>query len=94
MDAMDTETNPSTFPVNVPESAKPFVDQEVERGGYASRGAYLAKLVEDARIREQQERLEAKLTEGLNSPAEPATEETFAEDRAEFESRLSEHRGR
>ena len=94
MDAMDTETSQPTFPVNVPESAKPFVDQEVERGGYASRGAYLAKLVEDARIREQQEQLEAKLIEGLNSPAEPATDETFAEDRAEFESGIAEQQGR
>lgn len=87
---MDTEMNERAFPVNVPESARPFIDQVVERDGYASRGAYLAKLVVDAHVREQQEQLVAKLMEGLSSPAEPATDATFAEDRAEFESKVAE----
>ena len=79
----------ATLTLAIPESSTAFINRQVEHGGYASREEYVARLIEDAQVREQQDRLEAALMKGLESPAEEVTGETFAKDREEFERRLA-----
>ena len=82
----------ATLTLAIPESSTAFLDRQVEHGGYASSEEYVARLIVDAQVREQQERLEAELMKGLASPAEEVTEETWAEHRRELERRLAERK--
>ena len=55
-----------------------FLDEQVATGGYPDVGAYVATLIDaEARARAQ-EKLEALLLEGLNSPSSPWTDEDTA----------------
>jgi hypothetical protein len=79
MDTMSTNTQSGTFVIHVPAEAMPFLDRAVQRGGFTGPEQYIAKLLEEAQVREEQERLEADLLKGINSgPAETMTKEDWA----------------
>ena len=89
---MDRNVPRATLTLAIPESSRAFIDRQVEHGDYASREEYVARLIEDAQVREQQERLEAELMKGLASPVEEVTEESWVEHRRELERRLAERK--
>ncbi len=65
----------STMNISLPDALRAFVEQQVQRGGYASSSEYLRQL-----IREEQDRrnLRALLLEGAASePAAPADRAFF-----------------
>lgn len=59
--------------IQLPASMKQFVAEQTAKGGFNSEGAYLQTLVRQAQIRAGRQELEAKLTNGLESPASEMT---------------------
>ena len=77
--------------VNVPVELKPFVDAHVASGQYASADDFVRALIEDAISDEDFERVENLIHEGLQTPVEEVTPQTWASLRAELRQRLSGH---
>ena len=58
-----------TVNITLPDQLKEFVDAQVGAGRYTSASEYLSELILDDEKRKEQKRLEAMLTEGLESSA-------------------------
>jgi antitoxin ParD1/3/4 len=64
--------------ISIPDRLRPFIDEQVSRGGYGDVNAYLTALVRDDQQPKARANLEAKLVEGLDSgEAEPMTDEDW-----------------
>jgi antitoxin ParD1/3/4 len=63
----------ATMNISLPEPMKQFVEEQVGKGGYASVSEYLRELIRDAQRRAAKRDLEAKLLEGMDSPAREMT---------------------
>jgi antitoxin ParD1/3/4 len=59
----------TTMNISLPDDMRAFVEDQAERGGYASASEYFRDLVRQAQKRKAKLELEAKLAEGLDSPA-------------------------
>jgi len=55
--------------ISLPEPLKQFVDQQIAQGRYSSTSEYMRELIRADEKLKAEEQLEAKLLEGLNSPA-------------------------
>jgi antitoxin ParD1/3/4 len=56
-----------TMNISLPDQLKDFVDQQVSSGGYSSVSEYVRALIRYDERRKAQEKLEALLTEGIQS---------------------------
>jgi antitoxin ParD1/3/4 len=66
--------------ISIPDRLRPFIEEQVLRGGYGDVSAYLIALVRDDQQRKARANVEAKLLEGLDSgDAEPMTDEDWAD---------------
>lgn len=74
----------TTLTISLSDSQKEFVEAQAVAGGFASASAYIAKLVEQAEIKKERDRINALLLEGLNSgPATPMTKQDWEDIRRE-----------
>ncbi len=62
-----------TLNFSLPEKMKQWVEAEVASGGYGNTSEFIRELIRLAQKRKADERLEALLLEGLNSPKSPMT---------------------
>jgi len=78
----------SSLQLSLPDSMRAFVEEQAARGGHGSADEYVRTLIREVQIRQEEEKLEAMLIEGLNS-GEPieVTEEFWAEKIRRFEER-------
>jgi len=68
----------STFPLDLPDDLRAFVETKVERGQFASANDYIVALINAARC--ERSAIEAALVEGLESgPSEEWTSEEWAD---------------
>jgi antitoxin ParD1/3/4 len=67
----------TTMNISLPDEMKAFVETQMAEEGYASASEYLRALIRDAQKRRAKQELEAKLLEGLQSPASEMTEEDW-----------------
>lgn len=68
----------TTMNISLPEEMKVFIDAQIAREGYASASEYLRSLIREAQRRQARQDLEAKLLEGLQSPASAMTDADWA----------------
>lgn len=68
----------TTMNISLPEEMKAFIDAQLAREGYASASEYLRALIRDAQRCQAKQELEAKLLEGLQSPASELTPDDWA----------------
>jgi antitoxin ParD1/3/4 len=68
----------ATMSISLSDDMRAFVEAQVARRGYASANEYFRALVRDAQRREAKLALEAKLMEGLESPASELTDADWA----------------
>jgi antitoxin ParD1/3/4 len=73
------ESAMTTMNISVPDAMKAFVEAQMAEEGYASASEYVRALIREAQSRRAKQDLEAKLLEGIQSPA---TEMTDADWRA------------
>jgi antitoxin ParD1/3/4 len=57
---------------------KAFIEAEIAREGFASASEYLRALIREAQKRKAKQELEAKLLDGLQSPAREMTDADWA----------------
>ena len=84
----------TTMNISVPDEMKAFIEAQVSREGYASASEYLRALIREAQKRQARQELEAKLLEGLRSPASEMTESDWAALRQRIYERSPELRDR
>jgi antitoxin ParD1/3/4 len=76
--------------VSLPEAMRQFVEEQAAYGGYGTVSEYIQELIRQAQEQQaEQERLEALLLAGLNSPASEMTPEDWTQIRAEAMERLA-----
>jgi len=76
--------------VSLPEALKDYVQERVAEGTFSNPSDYVRALIREDRKRRAEERLDELLMEGINSgPAEPMTEQEWADIRAKAD-RLAE----
>jgi antitoxin ParD1/3/4 len=73
----------ATVTVSLSESQQAFVDSQVAAGGFASASEYIGKLIQQAEIKKERERIDALLLEGLQSEASEMTRQDWEEIRRE-----------
>ena len=61
--------------ISLPEPLKQFVERQIASGRYSSVSEYVRELIRDDERRRAEERLEALLLRGLESPASEWTQE-------------------
>ncbi len=64
----------TTMNISLPEEMKAFIEAQMAQEGYASASEYLRSLIREAQKRQAKQALDAKLLEGLQSPASEMTE--------------------
>lgn len=70
----------TTLCVSLPEALRRFVEEQVQSGGYGTASEHILELIQQDQKRNEDERLEALLLEGLDSgPATPMTREDWEE---------------
>ncbi len=80
--------------VSLPEAMREFLEEQVARGGYGTASDYIQELIRQAQERQaEQERLEALLLAGLNSPASEMTAEDWQAIPREAMERLAARKG-
>ena len=67
----------TTVTISLPDSLKDFIEQEVQTKGYGNVSEYLRGLLREAQRKEEDERLEALLLEGLTSGDEAPLNQEF-----------------
>jgi antitoxin ParD1/3/4 len=72
----------TTLSISLPDEMKAYVEAETAREGYASVSEYLCAVIRDAQNRRAKHELEAKLVEGLQSPASDMTDADWNASRA------------
>ena len=76
--------------VSLPEPLKAYVHERVAEGSYSNPSDFVRALIREDRKRHAEEKLEALLLEGINSgPAEPMTEQDWADIRANLEEHIA-----
>ena len=80
----------ATMNISLPESLREYVESRVNEGGYSTASEYFRELVRSDQKREAQQRLEALLLEGLESPAHDLTIADWDHIRQEVRNRLRE----
>ncbi len=68
----------TTMNISLPDEMKAFVEAQMAADGYASASEYLRALIRDDQRRRAKQALEAKLLEGLQSPASEMTDADWA----------------
>lgn len=76
-----------TVTISMPESLKAYIDEQVADEGFGTVSEYLRSLIRDDAKRKTQERLEARLLEGLGSELSPMTREDWQTLRRELGAR-------
>lgn len=64
----------TTMNISLPEEMKAFIESQMALEGYASASEYLRGLIREEQRRRAKQALEAKLLEGLQSPASEMTD--------------------
>lgn len=82
----------TTMNISLPEDMKAFIEAQMASEGYASASEYLRTLIRHAQKRQAKQALEAKLMEGLESPASEMTDADWAGLRKEIYDRSPELR--
>jgi len=67
----------TTVTISLPDSLKDFIEHEVQTKGYGNVSEYLRGLLREAQRKEEDERLEALLLEGLTSGDEAPLNQEF-----------------
>lgn len=67
----------TTVTISLPDSLKDFIEREVQTKGYGNVSEYLRGLLREAQRKEEDERLEALLLEGLTSGDEAPLNQEF-----------------
>jgi len=80
--------------ISLPEPLKEFVDHQVAEGRYSSASEYVRELIRADEKRKAEERLEALLLEGLNSPETELRPEDWADIRKQALARLEARKSR
>jgi antitoxin ParD1/3/4 len=76
--------------VELPESVRTFVDEQVAAGGYGSASEYIRELIRQAQKQAAEARLEEMLLEGVRSgPGRPVSREEWDRKTAQL---LEEHK--
>jgi antitoxin ParD1/3/4 len=81
----------TTITISLPDSLKKFVDAQLSNKGYGNVSEYFRSLLRDAQVKEQDERLQALLLEGLASDRIPLTKEFWTDFKAEAAQLLATH---
>ncbi|WP_406699416.1 type II toxin-antitoxin system ParD family antitoxin [Singulisphaera sp. Ch08] len=63
-----------TMNISLPDEMKAFIETQIAAHGYASTSEYLHALIREAQKRQAKQDLDAKLLEGLQSPASELTD--------------------
>lgn len=74
--------------ISLPDPLKQFVDGQIAQGRYSSASEYVRELIRADEKRKAEERLEALLLEGLNSPESELTPADWSALRKEALARL------
>ena len=64
----------TTMNISLPDEMKAFIEAQMAQEGYASASEYLRTLIREEQRRRAKQALEAKLLEGLQSPASEMTD--------------------
>jgi antitoxin ParD1/3/4 len=64
----------TTMNISLPDEMKAFIEAQMTQEGYASASEYLRTLIREEQRRRAKQALEAKLLEGLQSPASEMTD--------------------
>jgi antitoxin ParD1/3/4 len=83
----------TTMNISLPDEMKAFIEAQMAQEGYASASEYLRTLIREAQKRLAKQELEAKLLEGLQSPASEMTDADWTALRQRIYERSSELRG-
>jgi antitoxin ParD1/3/4 len=83
----------TTMNISLPDEMKAFIEAQVAKEGYASVSEYLRAVIRDVQKRQAKQELEAKLLEGLQSPASELTEADWSALRQRVLDRSPELRG-
>lgn len=78
--------------ISLPEPLKQFVERQIESGRYSSVSEYVRELIRDDERRRAEERLEASLLQGLESPASEWTQEDVTQIKKAVRERLAAKR--
>ena len=82
-----------TMNISLSDEMKAFIEAQVAKEGYASVSEYLRAVIRDVQKRQAKQELEAKLLEGLQSPASEMTEADWSALRQRVLDRSPELRG-
>ena len=80
----------STVSITLPEPLKAFAEEQATKRGFDSSDAFLSTLLGELLERQARAELEAKLLEGLRSPAIRLTEEFWQEKDRKYSGGLAE----
>lgn len=86
----------TTVTISLPESLKTFIDEQLATKGYGNVSEYFRSLLRAAQEREEDERLEALLVEGLAAGGKdiPLTRAFWKDLKAEAMDLAKKHQGR
>jgi antitoxin ParD1/3/4 len=82
-----------TINLSMSDEMNAFIEAQLAKEGYASASDYLRALIRDAQKRQAKQELEAKLLEGLQSPAGEMTDADWAALRQRIHERSPALRG-
>jgi antitoxin ParD1/3/4 len=71
------DKNMTTVTISLPDSLRDFIEHEVQTKGYGNVSEYLRGLLREAQRKEEDERLEVLLLEGLTSGDEAPLNQEF-----------------
>jgi antitoxin ParD1/3/4 len=80
--------------ISLPDPMKQFVDGQIAQGRYSSASEYVRELIRADEKRKAEEKLEAKLMEGLNSPENELTPADWVAIRKEALAKLAQKQSR
>jgi antitoxin ParD1/3/4 len=83
----------TTMNISLPDEMKVFIEAQMAQEGYASASEYLRTLIREEQRRRAKQALEAKLLEGLQSPASEMTDADWDALRQRIYERSPELRG-
>jgi antitoxin ParD1/3/4 len=84
----------TTMNISLPEEMKAFIESQMAEEGYASASEYLRALIREMQKRKAKQALEAKLLEGLQSPAVEMTREDWDSIEQEARARFDREQAR
>jgi antitoxin ParD1/3/4 len=83
----------SSLRITLPESLRAWVQRQASRNGYSTPSEYIRTLLQLERLREVEDKVDARLLEALDSgPATPMTAEDWQDIRSERRKRVAMHR--